>query len=384
MIAGDNPHYVHSLVQALANIGVRIDLIGDDRYESLDFSPNVKFLNFRGSRDPNSSVIAKFLRVVKYYLRCLTYIWKTDIRVVHVQGFRFYFLEGLVLMPVYRALGKKIVYTAHNLQPKGKSDLLTYLLFFLIYRLPNQIICHTIKMKCTLVARYNIPGTNVAVIRHGINVSVPSFQIEQREARNRLGIDPSARVLLIFGKIQRYKGVDIALQGLKNLSGRGEQIVLLVAGGGSDNDDVYIKELKDYTCKENLVSEVKFHTNYIPDEDIELFFQAADIVLLPHREGEFQSGVLFLAYRFGLPVIVSDVGSFAEDVETGVSGYIFRSEDPGDLAKRVQQFYQDLHSCPGLRNRLQSHLLEKYQWKQLSRETIGVYESAQLSRKTLG
>ena len=208
MIAGDNPHYVHSLVQALATIGVRIDLIGDDRYENFDFSPNVEFLNFRGSRDPNSSVIAKFLRVVKYYLRCLTYIWKTDIRVVHVQGFRFYFLEGLILMPVYCALGKKIVYTAHNLQPKGESNPLTYLLFFLIYRVPAQIICHTTTMKSTLVARYKIPGANVTVIRHGINVSVPSLEIEQREARNRLGIDPSARVLLIFGKIQRYKGVE--------------------------------------------------------------------------------------------------------------------------------------------------------------------------------
>jgi glycosyltransferase involved in cell wall biosynthesis len=381
VIAGDNPHYVQSLVQALANIGLRIDLIGDDRYEKFNFSTNVKFLNFRGTRNPSSSVIAKCLRILKYYLRCLTYIWKNDIRVVHVQAFRFNFLEGVVLLPLYRILGKPIVYTAHNLQPKGENGLFTYLLFFLIYRVTNQIICHTTKMKSTLVARYKIPGTKVAVIRHGLNVSVPSINIEPREARNRLGIDPTARVLLIFGKIQRYKGIDIALQGLKSLSQSGQQTVLLVAGGGSDNDEVYLKTLQDYVFKENLTSRVKFHTEHIPDEDIELFFQAADLLILPYREGEFQSGVLFLGYRFGLPVIVSDAGSFAEDVEAGVSGYIFRSEDPVDLAKRVQQFYEELHSHPDLRDRLQAYLLEKYQWDELSRLTVGVYQSAQVCSK---
>jgi glycosyltransferase involved in cell wall biosynthesis len=206
---------------------------------------------------------------------------------------------------------------------------------------------------------------------------VPTLEVEQAEARGYLGIDRNARVLLMFGKIRRYKGVDIALEALKHLPQMAEPVVLLVVGGGDDNNEAYLKQLNEYVRKENLVSNVTFYTEFVPDKDIELFFRAADLLLLPYREGDFQSGVLFLAYRFGLPVIVSDVGSLPEDVEKDVTGLVFRSEDPMDLAVKIAQFYRGLHLLPGLRKRLYAYVTEKYQWNQLSRATIEAYQFAQ-------
>ena len=89
MIAGDNAHYVHSLVQALANAGVGIDLIGGNPNQVYEYSPSVKFLNLRGSQDPNVPVLTKAMRMGRYYCRCLYYMLKSDVKVVHIQAFRF-------------------------------------------------------------------------------------------------------------------------------------------------------------------------------------------------------------------------------------------------------------------------------------------------------
>jgi glycosyltransferase involved in cell wall biosynthesis len=376
LVAGDNAHYIHSLVQALARTGLKIDLIGDDRYERLEFSPNVAFLNFRESRNPRASVRAKLARLLRYYARCLAYMWKSDAGIVHIQGFRFNFLEGVIFVSLYRMLGKTVIYTAHNLQPKGRNNTSTYLLFYFIYRITNHIICHTAGMGATLLARYKISRSKVSVIPHGVNVSVPVLELEQADARQHLGIDPNTRVLLMFGKIRRYKGVDLALQALNRLARMADPLMLMVAGGGDDNDEDYLQTLRQYVDKNGLASMVKFHTHFIPDTDIELFFQAADLLLVPYREGEFQSGVLFLAYRFGLPVLVSDVGSLAEDVEDAVTGLVFRSEDVTDLVAKIEQFYGELHLRSGLRKQIRRYVFDKYSWELLSLATLDVYRRA--------
>ncbi len=379
LVAGDNPHYVHSLVQALASTGLTIDLIGDDRHKKFEFSSRVRLLNLRGSRDPKCDVITKLQRILRYYSRCLAYMWKSDNKLVHVQGFRFNFLEGVILLSLYRMFGKTIIYTAHDLQPKSKHNAINYLVFYFIYRAASHIICHTKRMKQTLATRYKIAESKITVVRHGLNFSVPVLQIDQLKARRDLSIDPKARVLLMFGKIQPYKGIHIALQALKHLGQSTKPVVLLVVGGGSDNSEIYLKELKDYVNKEGLISNVRFHIDFVPDEYISVFFRSADLLLLPYTEGDFQSGVLFLAYRFGLPVIVSNVGSLAEDVEDGITGLVFSCGDAADLAKKIDQFYHTLHSLPELRQRLLAYVHEKYKWDELARATVDAYRSTQLT-----
>ena len=80
-----------------------------------------------------------------------------------------------------------------------------------------------------------------------------------------------------------------------------------------------------------LESAVTLQTEFIPDEDVEIYLKAADVCVLPYTE-VFQSGVLFLAYRFGLPVVATDVGSLRDDVIEGRTGFISRRQDPADLA----------------------------------------------------
>ena len=78
---------------------------------------------------------------------------------------------------------------------------------------------------------------------------------------------------------------------------------------------------------------------YVPDEDTEIYFKAADVLILPYTH-VFQSGVLFLAYSFGLPAIAADVGSLREEIIEGETGLVFKPRDSVDLARKIDNVLQ--------------------------------------------
>jgi D-inositol-3-phosphate glycosyltransferase len=266
-----------------------------------------------------------------------------------------------------------VIYTAHNVRPKGKNSLYDYLVFYIIYRLVHHIICHTKKMKHDLISMYNIESDKVSIIPHGLNYSVPIMQISQAEARSRLGIAPQDRVLLLFGGVRPYKGYEVVLQALTRLGTAKDPWLLIVAGGSPPRERFYRQMLQDYVEHEGLHSLVRFYGR-VSDDEVELFFEAADVLILPYIAADFQSGVLFLAYRFGIPIIASNVGSFPEEIENGVRGYIFRTGDSVDLAAKIQQFYQELYKQPATRQYIQQYAMEKYSWERIGRTMLGLYQ----------
>ena len=83
---------------------------------------------------------------------------------------------------------------------------------------------------------------------------------------------------------------------------------------------------------------VLLRAEYIPDEETELYFKAADVLVLPYRF-IFQSGVLFLGYSFGLPVVAADVGTLKDEIIEGKTGFVFKPEDSVDLASAIERYF---------------------------------------------
>jgi glycosyltransferase involved in cell wall biosynthesis len=110
-----------------------------------------------------------------------------------------------------------------------------------------------------------------------------------------------------------------------------------------------------------------------------LYFKAADALVLPYTE-IFQSGVLFLGYSFGLPVLAADVGSMREDIVEGETGFVFEKQDAVDLARAVDRYFSsDLYrSLSARRKVIQDYANERHSWEKVSLITRGVY------RKVLG
>ena len=117
-------------------------------------------------------------------------------------------------------------------------------------------------------------------------------------------------------------------------------------------------------------------SEFVPDEDTELYFKAADVVVLPYTE-IFQSGVLVLGYSFGLPVIATDVGSLKDDIVEGRTGWVCRPCDPVDLAAAIERYFasQSFQSLGQARQEIRAFAKARFSWDAVSRKTLAVYEA---------
>ena len=107
---------------------------------------------------------------------------------------------------------------------------------------------------------------------------------------------------------------------------------------------------------------------------METYFAAADCLVLPYKR-IYQSGVIFLAYRFGLPIIATDIGSFHEDVIEGVTGFICKPDDAEDMAEKLRLFFSSnlFRQHEQTRKRIVEFAEQKYSWSNIGRQTYEVY-----------
>ena len=121
------------------------------------------------------------------------------------------------------------------------------------------------------------------------------------------------------------------------------------------------------------------HARFIGDNEIEQYFKAADVLVLPYTQ-IFQSGVLFMAYSFGLPVVATDVGSFGRDIIEGKTGYVCHPNDSGDLARVIEKYFSSelFQTLEDQRGRIKDLIQAAHSWDIAARKTGDVY--AQISR----
>ena len=133
--------------------------------------------------------------------------------------------------------------------------------------------------------------------------------------------------------------------------------------------------MKGQIREKGLAGKIVEKAGYIPDEDVEVYFKAADVLVLPYRE-IFQSGVLLASYGLGLPVIATDVGSLRENIVEGRTGYICQPDDPEGLALAVERFFQgDLYKEQGKTHEdIIRYSREKYSWERIGEKTRGIYQ----------
>lgn len=156
-----------------------------------------------------------------------------------------------------------------------------------------------------------------------------SAAVDRREAREKLGLGANGRVLLFFGFVRHYKGLDILIEALPRIRER-RDATLLVAGEFWRDRDEYLQRIE----KLGLDGCVLVHDRYIRNEEISLYFAAADVVVLPYRSAT-GTGVVPLAYSFGVPVVAGAVGCLPEVVRDGETGFLVPPENPEALAGAV-------------------------------------------------
>jgi len=154
------------------------------------------------------------------------------------------------------------------------------------------------------------------------------------EARRQLNIPVEVPLLLFFGFIRAYKGLDLLLEALaRQKSVQGRPVHLLIAGECYEDWSIY----QAIIDKHGLAGTLHVHTDFIPAETVRVFFSAADLVVQPYKTAT-QSGISQIAYHFDKPMVVTQVGGLAEIVTDGVSGYVV-APAPGAIAAAIHDFF---------------------------------------------
>lgn len=194
--------------------------------------------------------------------------------------------------------------------------------------------------------------------------------ISKEEARNRLGLSQTDKIILFFGFIRQYKGLDILLRAMADERIKQSGIKLLVAGEFYEDEKSYHDIINENRLTENVI----LKTNFIPDSEVRNYLCAGDCVVQPYRNAT-QSGVTPLAYHFDKPMIVTNVGGLPSLVPHQKSGLVCEP-NPEAIADAILQFYQlgENYFIPHLRVEKQ-----KYSWSKLVEAIVGLANKPQSS-----
>ena len=380
LTAGRDKPYAYGMATALISQAISLDIIGGDDLDGSQWygKPRVRFLNLRGDMRENTTFAQKVSRVLTYYVRLLLYATTARPKIFHILwNNKFETFDRVPLMLYYRLLGKKIVLTVHNVNSRTRDSNDTWLNRLTLkiqYRLADHLFVHTQRMKTELVEQFGVQTSTISVVPFGINNAVPNTDLTDEEARRRLDLASNDRTILFFGNIAPYKGLEFLVNAFRQIMEHGRPYRLIIVGNPK-KCDAYWNDLQEILrCHPNRDRIVQC-IEYIPDDQTEVYFKAADVLVLPYRY-IYQSGVLFLGYSFGLPVIATEVGSLKEEIIEGKTGFISKPEDSTELAKVIENYFSsDLYrNLKSHRQTIRDHALQRYSWQVVGELTSKVYE----------
>jgi glycosyltransferase involved in cell wall biosynthesis len=214
------------------------------------------------------------------------------------------------------------------------------------------------------------PGKPAKQVAHPLYDNF-GLAIPKTAAREKLGIDQNTPVLLFFGFIRKYKGLDMLLEAMAILQQRwanGQQSIprLLIAGEFYEDEKNYQLKIDQLKIRDILL----LHTHFITDSEVRYFFCAADVVVQPYRNAT-QSGVTPLAYHFEKPMIVTNVGGLPDYVPHEKAGLVVEPA-PTALAAGIEKYFVlgEDHFLPQLREEK-----KKYSWQVLTAEIVMMAET---------
>jgi glycosyltransferase involved in cell wall biosynthesis len=384
LTAGRDKPYALGLASALIAAGVHFDFIGSDGVDSpeLHGNPQVDFLNLRGDQSIDAGTAQKIWRVLLYYLRLVVYAAAARPKIFHILwNNKFEFFDRTALMLYYKLLGKKIVFTAHNVnaaERDANDSWLNRATLKFQYRLCDHIFVHTEKMKGELVSGFGVSADKASVIPFGINNTAPDSGMTTLEARKKLGLNGRDKMLLFFGNIAAYKGLGFLVEAFEAAAGTDKELRLVIAGRPKGAEDYWrglLEKINRSTARDKMILKIE----YVPDAETEIYFKAADVLVLPYTR-IFQSGVLSLGYSFGLPALAADVGSLKDEIIEGKTGFIFPAENPPELARTIRNYFEsDLYRKLDFhRKEIRGFANDRYSWGKVAAVTVAVY--SKLSR----
>jgi len=370
------PYYDYSLCKALGEIGCQVRWFTRpypyDHIENRD-GLAVDYAFGRSFPAPawlKNSRLEQYLATLAYPLSVLNLLRrirheKPDI--LHVQWTAIPLIDQ-VLFQASRTMTVRLVYTVHNVLPHEKH-LWHGWVYRKLYVSADRLIVHSYAAARWLCQELGLLPVRIAVIPQG-NLSDFAEPVPKQQAQHMLGLNNRA-VLLFFGIIRPYKGLQYLLLALPRVREVIPNVHLLVVGHVHRNCD--LNRYRDLIERLGLWDMVSLYTAFMPHKQLGLYFGAADVVVLPYLETT-DSAVIPTAYTFGRPVVTTWTGGLPEVVEEGRSG---RLVPPGDCVALADALI-DMLSDPvriAEMGAYARHLAEtRHAWPAIARATMELYQ----------
>ncbi len=239
---------------------------------------------------------------------------------------KFVFMYPLfaIQLAFFRLIGRRIIWTVHNLENHEKRNRFRdRLVSLLIGHMASNVVVHGTSARALVQKRFGIPFRKIAVIPHGNYIGLYPNEINRSEARRILNLKDSHRVLLFFGQIRLYKGVEELIETFRNIDS--DDAILIIAGkplGQAIEQRIRLILKKD--------SRFRFHPGFVDEKRVQIFMNSADAVVLPYKD-ILTSGAVLLAMSFGKACIAPSLGCITETIDERGS-FLYEASDPNGLA----------------------------------------------------
>jgi glycosyltransferase involved in cell wall biosynthesis len=353
------PPYDRSLCAALARSGAEVELV-TSRFAHGPVPPAQgyrvsEFFHRRSGRHPGGGSLRRVLRGAEHVADMARFRRGRGDELVHYQWLPLPALDARLLRPTHPRL-----LTAHGvLRQQGLRRRLARGLRGLLERMDAIVVLseHGARL---LRDEAGIGSERVRVIPHGALDYLTRLPNEAPLADELAAVE--GPVVLCFGLIRPYKGVDVLLEAFRSIEGAELWVVGRPRG-------VSLAALRGLAAQARAT--VRVMPRFVPDPELPAFFRRADLVVLPYRDAE-QSGVLYTALAFGKPIVMSDVGGFAEVAARG-AGLLVPPGDPGALREAIERLLAD----PGARELLAASARDAargpYSWGAIADQTLALY-----------
>ena len=177
-----------------------------------------------------------------------------------------------------------------------------------------------------------LPSAKVLKLKHP-NYNHFGEKLNQVDALQKLDLDQHKKTILFFGIIRDYKGLDILLEAFNELS---DDFQLIIAGECYGSFDRYKNLIEQNRNKDRI----KLHQKYISDQEVKLFFSAADVCILPYKSAT-QSGITAISFHFEVPIIATDVGGLKETIKNEQNGLIVESANSQNIKFAIEKYFDE-------------------------------------------
>jgi glycosyltransferase involved in cell wall biosynthesis len=232
----------------------------------------------------------------------------------------------------------------------------------IFYRKTDKIIIHNKIFKKSFCIKNNFEKTSV------VSIPLGACTVYKDWTKRLKGKKEKFKKILFFGRISKYKGIEIFYKAIPMISKQIKNMSFIIAGKVRDNYQIPSEPILYNNAK------IKIFNEYISNKKVSELFNDSKFVVCPYTDAS-QSGVILTAYAFGKPVIASNVGALSEYVINEKTGYLIKPNDPNVLALKIIKLLKDTKKQKYMKKNIGKLIKTTLSWEKIANKTIKLYNS---------